>query len=148
MNNDYGKILVEDIDELKNCIGLFTDFGLYVESRITQIVAKHKVLKDENKPDIDSNMSENEDKQTINVGASMNVETETIATTSENIPDIKIGKADEKPQSYDITKRKKYRKHREKDYDKNICDEHTPAVNDERKKTVSTVYQKKITFDC
>ena len=69
VNKDEGNIQVEDMDELKNCIGLFTDFGLYVESRITQIVAKHKVLKDENKPDIDSNMSENEDKQTINVGA-------------------------------------------------------------------------------
>ena len=130
INNEGERIQIEDIDEIRSCLGLFNDFGQYVKNIMTKITERSKALGET---------------ESI-ILSKINEDSEIILSTSENIPDIKLDTVNDKPTSFDITKRKKHRVHKEKDYDKNICDEHTPVVEDKKNKTGSTVLLKD--YDC
>ena len=134
INNEKDKIKTEDIDEFRNCLSLFTDFGHYVNSRIIQIVETTQILEETEKKTVGTHLN--------------SIDLEPLANAVTPIPDITIQNEDEKPRSYDITKRKEHRKQKVKDYDKNICDEHTPQIDDGMKKTAPPAIEKKITFDC
>jgi len=148
VNRKNDRIEEEDMKELGTCVDLFADFGNYVNSRIGQIVEKTKRLEDAKNETVVVDPNMNVKNNTI-PGINFEKDTSTdVKKEKETIPDIKVEKADEKPRSYDITRRKKHRQHKEKDYDRNICEEHAPPVLDQVNKIVSPVSQKKITFDC
>ena len=71
INNEVERIQLEDIDEIRNCLGLFNDFGQYVKNRMTQITERSKAL--------------GETEKQCNILSNINDDSEIIVSTNENI---------------------------------------------------------------